>query len=237
MSTPGNFPPGGRFEARNATLWIILHRAFPEFSQPGRMVAPDWVRSARFDIDARADRDAPIAEIRQMLRTLLVERFNMRSHTAITVVDTYDLVVARRDGRLGPRMRPATTICDTWNAALAEGKDLPQPKQPEGSISCGFQTTVDKGLRKLSLGGRSLFSLVTVLQNYVGTTVSDKTGLAGNFDMELSWAADDTLRVDDAQTAPTLATAIEDQLGLRLQPSKGQAMVLIVERIERPTPN
>ena len=114
------------------------------------MVAQDWVRSARFDIDARADRDAPIAEIRQMLRMLLVERFNMRSHTAITVVDTYDLVVARRDGRLGPRMRPATTICETWNAALAEGKE---------------------------------------------------------------------------------------QLGLRLQPSKGQGIALIVERIERPTPN
>ena len=54
-STTGNFPPGGRFFAQNATLWIILHRAFPEFSQQGRMVVPEWVRAARFDVDARGD--------------------------------------------------------------------------------------------------------------------------------------------------------------------------------------
>ena len=237
VSRPGSFEPGGKFLAQNATLWILLQRAFPEFAQPGRMVFPEWARSARFDIDARASGDAPIPQIRQMLRTLLIERFNMRSHTALTLVDTYDLVVARRDGRLGPRMRPATTICDAWRAGLAEGKDLPQPKQPEGSIRCGFQTGGENGVLKISIGGGAIGGLITLLQGSVGTSITDRTGLAGNFDMELSWATNDTLRVDAAQTAPTLATAIEDQLGLRLQPSKGQVEVLVIDQIERPTPN
>ena len=161
----------------------------------------------------------------------------MRSHTALMPVDTYDLVVARRDGRLGPRMRPATTACDAWRAALAEGKDLPQPKQPEGSIRCGFQTGGENGVLKISIGGGAIGGLITLLQGSVGTSITDRTGLAGNFDMELSWATNDTLRVDAAQTAPTLATAIEDQLGLRLQPSKGQVEVLVIDQIERPTPN
>src|SRR5689334_3976440 len=95
VSRPGSFEPGGRFLAQNATLWIILQRAFPEFAQAGRMVFPEWVRSARFDIDARTSGDPPIPQIREMLRTLLIERFNMRSHTALMPVDTYDLVVAR----------------------------------------------------------------------------------------------------------------------------------------------
>jgi uncharacterized protein (TIGR03435 family) len=82
------------------------------------------------------------------------------------------------------------------------------------------------------------------LSRFVGTSVIDQTGLTGKFDVELSWADMDDARgglavgANDAQdTGPTLADALEDQLGLKLQRAKGMGEILVVDRIERPTPN
>jgi uncharacterized protein (TIGR03435 family) len=236
VSRPGAFEPGGRFEARNATLRIILHRAYPEFARPELLIAPEWIANERFDIDGRAATDAPIQQIRLMLRQLLIDRFRMQSHTEMRLVDTYDLVLARRDGRLGPRMRPASGACKEWNAQLAAtGTEPEQPKQADGAIPCGARFGYANGLRTLSFGGREAFGLTVLLMSTVGRTITDRTGLTGMFDFELSWA---DVPLNDAQdTRPSLTNALEDQLGLKLQPAKGMSEVLVVDRIERPTPN
>lgn len=234
-TAPGTFEPD-RFVARNATLLIVIHRAYPEFSRRERLIAPDWIRRERFDVDGRAGRNASVAELRLMLRHLLVDRFKMQSHTEKRLVDTFDLVIARRDGRLGPQIQRSTNVCDEWNATVAqEGRELPQPELVR--IPCGWRDGIVKGVRQVTSGGLSMFALVTMLRGVVGTTVTDRTGLTGNFDMELSWAADDTLSVDSPQTAPTLRNALEDQLGFRLHPAKELAEVLVITHIERPTPN
>jgi uncharacterized protein (TIGR03435 family) len=91
------------------------------------------------------------------------------------------------------------------------------------------------GLRTLTFGGREVWSLATMLRSVVGTTVTDRTGLTGTFDIELSWA--DIPLNDGQDTRPSLAHALEDQLGLKLQPAKEMAEVLVIDSIERPTPN
>lgn len=238
VSKPGAFEPGGRFEARNATLLIILHRAYPEFARAERLVAPEWIANERFDIDGRAGTEAPIPLIRLMLRQLLADRFGLQTHTEMRLVDTYQLVLARQDGRPGPRLTRASGVCDEWNAQLAAtGIEPPQPKQPAGATPCGLTFGFANGLRTMSFGGRELLGLATMLNSVVGTSVTDGTGLTGRFDVELSWADVPLSAVDARETRPSLAHALEDQLGLKLQPVKAKAEVLVVDRIQRPTPN
>jgi uncharacterized protein (TIGR03435 family) len=256
---PGAFLPGGpspadsaitrRFGAINAELEVILHRAYPEFAGPGLLIAPDWIADERFDIDARAGTDVPVRLMRQMLRQLLVDRFTMQSHTEMRQVDLYHLVLARGDGKLGPRLRSSSGVCDGWSAQSAAARlgetPPPQPKQSAGATPCGMTAGVRPGtyLRTFSFGGQDLSSLATMLTGFVGTRVIDRTGLTGRFDIELSWA--DTsdgrgipLDANDAQgRAPSLQNALEDQLGLKLQKVRAMSEVLVVDRIERPTPN
>jgi uncharacterized protein (TIGR03435 family) len=208
------------------------------------LIAPDWVAEERFDIDARAGTDVPVPLMRQMLRQLLVDRFSMRSHTEMRLVDIHHLVVARRDAKLGPRQRSASGTCDDWNAQkAAAGLGEPAPPQPKlsaGATPCGMTAGIRPGtyLRTFSFGGQELSALATMLSGFVGTNVIDQTGLTGKFDIELSWA--DTgdgrggipVEANDAQEAsPSLANALEDQLGLKLQRAKGMAEVLVVDRI------
>jgi uncharacterized protein (TIGR03435 family) len=257
---PGAFLPGGtspadsaitrRFGAMNAELEIILHRAYPEFARPGLLIAPDWVADERFDIDARAGTDVPVRVMRQMLRQLLVDRFAMQSHTETRPAETHHLVLARGDGRLGPRLRSANGVCAEWNAQTAAAglgdTPPPQPKPSAGAIPCGVTAGIRPGtyLRTFSFGGVELSGLTTMLSGFVGTSVTDRTGLTGRFDIELSWADTSDGRSgipldghDGQDRGPSLANALEDQLGLKLQQAKGMAEVLVVDRIERPTPN
>ena len=250
LAMPGAFLPGGplaadsattrRFLAGNATLEEILHRAYPEFAQPKRLIAPHWIADARFDIDGRAGTDVPVRLMRQMLRQLLVDRFAMQSHTEMRQVDIHDLVFAREGGKLGPRLRSASGVCDKWNAQMAAAGlgDAPpqQPKQSAGAIPCGMTGGIRPGtyLRTFSFGGVELSALATMLSGFVETSVTDRTGLTGRFDIALTWA-DAPLDAQDAGSS--LKNALEEQLGLKLQRVKGMAEVLVVDRIERPTPN
>jgi uncharacterized protein (TIGR03435 family) len=257
---PGAFLPGGptpadsattrRFVSLNVELEIVLHRAYPEFARPGMLIAPDWIADERFDIDGRVGADVPVRQMRLMLRQLLVDRFAMQSHTETRLVDTYHLVLARGDRKPGPRLRSASSVCDKWRAqmaALGLGDAPPQqPKQSAGAPPCGTTSGIRPGtyLRTFSFGGQELSELVTMLSGFVGTSVIDRTGLTGRFDIELSWADTSdgrrgiTLDPDDApDRGPSLANALEQQLGLKLQRVQGMAEVLVVDRIERPTPN
>jgi uncharacterized protein (TIGR03435 family) len=188
--------------------------------------------------------------MRLMLRQLLVDRFAMQSHTEMRLVDVYLLVLGRGNGKPGPRLRRASGACDTWNAQSAAaglGNTPPtQPKQSAGAIPCGLTAGIRPGtsLRTFSFGGQELSQLATMLSGFVGANVIDRTGLTGRFDIELSWA--DTsdgrggipLDADDVpDRGPSLANALEDQLGLKLQRTTGMAEVLVIDRIERPTPN
>jgi len=260
LGMPGAFLPGGpapadsattrRFMAMNVELEVVLHRAYPEFARPGMLIAPDWIADERFDIDGRAGTDVQVRLMRLMLRQLLVDRFAMQSHTELRPVDTYQLILARADGKFGPRLRPASGVCDKWNAQMTAGRagDTPpqQPKQAAGAPPCGMTAGIRPGtiLRTFSFGGQELSELVTVLESFVGTSVIDRTGLAGRFDIELSWADTSdgrrgiTLDPNDTpDRGPSLANALEEQLGLKLQREKRMAEVLVVDRIERPTPN
>lgn len=223
--------PGGRFNAINMTLWQLLSIAYPvdgRFRDEIQLTGgPAWVKSDRFDIVAKAegsptldtnkpgttatdtDRTA-VERIRVMLRRLLAERFTLRVHNEMRELPTYELVLGRRDGSFGPDLRRSAGDC---------ARDC-------GSIRrTGPTTTVGLGV--------SAGSLAHTMSGWVGRTVVDKTGIAGPIDFTLAWAPAGSTD----STAPSIFTAVQEQLGLKLEPARGPVDVLVIDSAEKPTPD
>ena len=177
-----------------------------------------------------------------MLQSLLRDRFQLRAHTETRTLPTYDLVLARQDGRLGPDLRRSDTDCD---ALLAARKGAPFAAGP-GDVPVCMMITTPKTIQG---GTRPLPMLAAALSTVVGRPVADRTGLAGNFDVTLEWTPDPVApSLFGRDTAPTqpaaptddavsIFTAIQEQLGLRLSPTQGPVEVVVIDAVERPSPD
>jgi Protein of unknown function (DUF3738). len=238
--------PGGRLQATNMPLRALITFAYQ--LQPFQLVGdPGWLRTENFDIVAKMEGDPPPVMPGQgpdphmvAMRTLLADRFKLTVHRETREMDIYALVIARADGRLGPAMKPSTQDCEAMMDAARRGK-LPLPQGPNDPVTCGTRGTTGR----MQVGGMPLLSFANMLSGRVQRTVVDRTGLAGAWDFEINFAPESApipappgveLSPGDP-TAPSLFTAIQEQLGLRLQSTKGPVEVLVVDRIEQPTPD
>jgi uncharacterized protein (TIGR03435 family) len=247
--TPANPPvttmgerPGGRWSPRNVTVMMILGRAFPEYSLPGLIAGgPGWLAERRFDIDATTDRPVTPAQYPQMIRQLLTDRFKLKTHIESRPVDVYSLVPARSDGRLGPRLRPASAECTAELEAMRElerawraGLSTPQGPEPK---PCNVGVSMSKGLMRIA-GGRSMSELADALQSWTDLKVVDRTGLRGDYEAELEFDFRGTVSVANADPArPSVFTAVQEQLGLKLERSREPVDVLVIDSIEMPSEN
>jgi uncharacterized protein (TIGR03435 family) len=236
--------PGGRLIVTNARLKSLIATAF-DMSEPQSLIdsrilgGPEWIGSERYDINAKANTefkpspDGPPRELLLMIRSLLLERFKLKAHMETRELPIYELVLARADGRLGPEMRKPAADCD---AAIAAG--IPPPRQPGEPPPCGLMG----GPARTIAGGATMQQLAGNLSNRVERLVVDKTGLAGRFAFTLAWTPD---RIPTEApppgippidpNGPSLFTALQEQLGLKLEPAKGQVDVLVIDSVERPT--
>jgi len=231
-SRPGAFLPGGHFVAQNASLLILIHRAYPEYARrPDGIVGPMWLQETRFDVDAKADRDAPYSEMLVMLRRLLAERFGLRVHTETQQRDGFALVRAQADGRLGPGLRPTQATCTSLTpvAPTADVADLPM---------CALHRGFANGLSTASFRGARMTSLALLVESVMARGVVDHTNLTGSFDIDLSWVADEVLlAAPGIDTRPGMATALQEQLGLKLERTRTPLEVLVVDAVQRPKAN
>ena len=174
--------------------------------------APDWIWKTEFDIDGKttADADPSVPEQQRMMRQLLADRFGLRFHQEKRELPVYALQVAKG----GPRLTPAA------NAGA-------QPL--ERSNGHGYQTTQIYTSNAIS-------DFVVVMQFFVDRPIIDQTDLQGRYDFQLSYTYGDSPN-PDPDAPPALFTAVQEQLGLKLQPTKAATEVLVVESIEQPTPN
>jgi uncharacterized protein (TIGR03435 family) len=210
------------FTTGNAPLKSILHFAF---GLPENQIvdAPAWVDSANFDIVAKAgpDADAQLNNLsgdqsqlakQHMVQALLADRFHLKTHQEIRQLPIYDLVVA--NPKAGPKLL----------ATEAHG------------------TTIDNNKRSIHIvGGDDSIELLTeYLSRTLARNVVDTTGITGRFDISLKWTPQDSLATttDPAPDAPPdIFTAIQEQLGLKLVPSKGPVPVLVIDHVEMPSEN
>ena len=238
-----SMPPTGRYTATNVPLRLLLQNSYG--LQPFQLVGgPNWITSDRFDIVAKAPDGFTPDQLRPMVRSLLADRFKLKAHVETREMPTYELVLARPDGKLGPNLKPSKTDCKTI-MANRRGGPPPGPPAPGQPMECGFMI----GAGNMNAGGMALAQLAQSLAPFVNRIVTDKTGLKGEYDFQLTYTPEGRGGLPgipggppagvDAPAAdpdrPSLFTALQDQLGLKLDSQKGPVDVLVIDSIEQPT--
>jgi uncharacterized protein (TIGR03435 family) len=198
--------------------------------------APGWVGSTRFDIEAKVaaeDADAMKKlnghQRQAMLKPLLEDRFHLKAHIETKTLPVYELVVAKGGAKL--------------IAAAADPPESPDAKAPDAKPDDHPKSRMGITIGPGSFEGTdvALGTLVGNLGYIVQRTVIDKTGLTGKYDMKLKWTPEDQAMSADANsganTGPSIFTALEEQLGLKLVSSKGPVDTLVIDHVEMPTEN
>lgn len=242
-------PPGGGIDAMRVTPRFLIRYAFA-VDDSLIVGAPEWTWSSRFDVTAKGPPNVPTEATRAMLRTLLRERFMLRSHTENREMPVYALVTVGRASRVGRNLR-RTTGCverDTAAPRPSPPKALPPPSEP---MPCGLRVAFGH----ISGGGITVGELVRALTQPTSRPVLDHTAMAGQFDLVMNFTPEvlrvtptpdgpdaSQLQPDDVPapadpTAPSIFTALQEQLGLKLDATKGAIAVLVIDSIDRPTPN
>ena len=230
-----------RFTATNVPLFFLILDAY-QIKGHQLIGAPDWTWDKAYDINATfPDGKRPaVSQIYLMEQSLLQDRFDLRLHPEKREIPAYDLVLARKDGRLGPQIHKSSMDCADW---IAKGRPKIDPA-PKSSVSASGERPTCSLLATrtwLSGGGRTMQDLAGPLEAMVDQPVVDKTGLTGAYDIDLQWARTD-LHADGSAAAPSgeapsLFTAVEEQLGLRLVPHKQAFDVLVIDHVQPPTQN
>ena len=222
---------GEKLVAVNATVEMLIRSAYP-YESYRIFGAPAWWSAERYDISAVATAATTPEQVRMMTQQLLAERFKLVTRVEKRELPTYRLVVARSDGRLGPSL---TRVSDDCEALRASGKlaSLPAPRTVE-ELATPRPCTASQGPGMLAAGIRTLDFLTRALAGELRAPVIDRTGLSGNFNIALRWNPDPTSTGVDAPF-PTLLTALQEQLGLRLESGRDTIDVLVIDGLERPT--
>jgi uncharacterized protein (TIGR03435 family) len=223
--------PGGRVTATNVTVRMLLRASYR--LQPYQMVGgPAWLDSDRFDIVAKAEGDPDEEQLQLMLQSLLAERFGFAAHRETRELPVYALVLARPDGKTGPQLRPSDIDCE----ALARTKTKPPPPPPPTASNpspvgpCSMRAA---GGGRMSAGAATMTQLAGFLSGPTNRMVVDRSGLAGAFDIDLQWTPDQTADT----SGPSIFTALQEQLGLKLESQRAPVDVLVIDRVEQPTPD
>jgi uncharacterized protein (TIGR03435 family) len=233
--------PGGRVNAVNMPVRPIITFAY-QLAQYQLVGGPGWLTTDRYDLVAKMEQDVDPATIipgantpspmQLALRNLLEDRFKLRVHRETREMDIYALVMASPGGSPGPGLKPTTQDCAA--AAAAARRGAPPPSGKPGEPFCGIQG----GPGRLKFGGLPAVSLAQAFSGPAGRMVIERTGLTGGWDFELTYAPEGRGGPggpEPAQTdAPSFFTAIQEQLGLKLEPTKGPVDVLVIESIEKP---
>jgi uncharacterized protein (TIGR03435 family) len=225
--------PGGRLTVSNNSLRNIIRNAYnvQNFQIVG---GPDWINTDRWDIVAKATGDVAPPDLLIMVRSLLAERFKLVIHTEMRETPVYALLVARSDGRLGAQLRPSSVDCAALLASFKARKETP-PNTINGRPSCGTRTTAGNMMTTAT----TMADFVRNLAPMAGRPVVDRTGLTGAFDIDLTWAPDPQGAPGTAPSPdgdrPSLVTAVQEQLGLKLDSQRLPFETLVIDSVERPT--
>ena len=225
------FQPGGRFRAISADVFSLIGLSYargplPFF--PSQIIgAPDWTRTERYDITAKVSDELAAGDplslqtkLPALVRTLLEDRFRLLVRLEQRDQPVYVLRLVNKDGSLGSRLKRG------GECAQNAGDGVP----PITAFAVDCRPRVAPG----HITGRSIaiVQLITMLSLNVGRTVINETRLEGSFDVDLEWSPDQV-----ATDKPSLFTALQEQLGLKLESMRRPAEVLVIDRVEKPTPD
>lgn len=204
------------FRTENVSLIGLIHWAY-EMPETRILNAPGWAGSTYFNIEASSDAsmdekmahltsDAGGQQKRMMVRAMLADRFKLATHIETRELPVYELVIAKGAPELGEAKLEGTTI-NHWRDHI----------EVQGYNSLGL--------------------LAEELAKEVGRPVIDKTGISGRYDLKVRWTPDGMTAAGSsaADAPPSIFTALEEQLDLKLKPGKGPVQVLVVDRAQMPS--
>lgn len=229
----------GRLTLDNVPLRVMVSVAYK--TRPSQVIGgPSWNDSAMFDVQGRAAEAAGTDTMLLMLQTLLEDRFQLKIHREVREGPVYELTVAKG----GPRLKPSSG-CIPFDPNHLPRQAAPGEAQVDycGRMARGgddSRRTVDgKGVDIIPTIGLLEPSLTGFLSEALDRTVIDKTGLTGAFDFHLEWEPQRTssASLPDDSGAPSIFTAVQEQLGLKLGAAKGPVEFLVIDRAERPSVN
>jgi uncharacterized protein (TIGR03435 family) len=248
------FPGVGQFNVINMPLREMIRFAY-QVQLLQIEGGPDWVNSDRFDIIAKAEGRPTMSQVNAMLRSLLAERFALKIHKETREMPVYELVVARADKRLGAQLQPATSECRPVHVPNGAPKPPPPPPPPAGGPGPDAIPPSDDGtdLRCGALFGPGFITLrqftmgrfARDLTMVTRRVVVDRTGLEGRYDIDVEFSPEFRPAPPPGapeiaappSDAPSLFTAIQEQLGLKLESARGPVEMLVIDAAERPEPD
>ena len=194
----------GQFHTTNITLRLLIRQSFQLVQENEIIGGPSWLDTDRWDIAGNTQ--SPTATMLPMIRSLLRDRFKLASHFEKRELPVYALVVSGGTGRLGPSLRPTT--------------EPPNFRQGVGSLT----------------GRASITVLVSTLSAATQRHVVDRTGLRGTYEMNVHWTPTNLPAgvVPDAPDSPSVFTAVQEQLGLKLESTTAPVDVLVIDKVEKP---
>jgi uncharacterized protein (TIGR03435 family) len=212
-----NNPPDG-YTATNVGLKLLIQNAYNLQTQDLISGLAGWANSATFDIQAKMDEDTMASlkklpqkeqwEQRQaMMQALLADRFQLTLHHETKNLPIYSLSIAKG----GPKFKPA---------------------DPNDSHGSGMSW----GNERLTIQAAPLENLVYFLSSMLHRQVVDNTGLSGKYDMTLHWSSDEVANAAPDPT-PSIFTALPEQLGLKLESTKGPVDTIVVDHVAMPSEN
>jgi len=220
------FQPGGLFTAQQVTVQQLVMLAYD--LKPYQVVGgPKWMREDHFQINAKAGTNASTDQMKMMIPSLLVDRFKLVTHTEQREIRYQALVLARSDGTAGPNLVPI----DGCSSALVNELRKKFPEKYPFPMGAGM---VSDGCVKGGVDG-----LANYLDNRLGVRVIDATGLKGGFYFTIrsQWPAGPSRAEVNDPDLPALPTALEEQLGLKLEWRQGPVEVLVIDSVQLPSEN
>jgi uncharacterized protein (TIGR03435 family) len=208
-----NYPSGGHFSAFNISLLALMQWTY---GIPERQIldAPSWLSSTHYDIEAKSDADTD-----SRLRSVAPDQERELKRR---------MIQALLAERCRLKLHPETRILPAYDLILAKGGSRLQPSQSNGK-------TINSGATHLDGQGLDTTLIAQLLSQIAGRIVVDKTNLPDRYDLKLQWTPDSAPLTDNS--APSLFTAIQEQLGLKLEPAKEPVPVLVIDHVEQPSPN
>jgi uncharacterized protein (TIGR03435 family) len=237
-------PVGGRFTATNVRLKMLIGLAYnvKSFEISG---GPAWIESDGYDINAKAaDTNTNLDQLRPMLQTLLEDRFQLKVHRETKEMPVYALMFAKNGSRL-PEAKDGGCV------KMGPDSPLPPPPAP-GQLPPTLCGGFLRAPNLLQAGKVDMKQLVNVLSDLLARPVTDKTGFTGTFDVKLEFSQEGTSfgggfggggialaggppPGDDSK--PSIFTALQDQLGLKLESQKGPGEILVIDHAEKASEN
>ena len=211
---------GTRYVANNMTTIGLLMGAY-QVGAERIFGAPDWTTNEGYDVVGQAASDIAPGQLPAMLQALLRDRFKLEARRETRELPAYALTLVSPE-TLGPRLRRTTVDC-TNTEAVAKARAA----APSGQPVCSGRSNSGR----MTFSGFTMNALTQALVVVVGRQVINRTGLDGRFDFELEWG-----NIDNPE-AVSIFTALQEQLGLRLQQTTAAIELVVIDRIERPSEN